>query len=216
MNPVGFIYKAVNRETQEVYIGATTKSIEERIVDHSDKASRNEGSKFQRAIATYGPDAFDWVVIDTANDINGLAKKEKECIIKYNSKEKGLNSDSGGGFKKMVYQYDLESNLICTYDSLMSAASVIGVTKKRISDACLRKSHLLENYYWSYENDFSLNDVRDDRRKSVSQHSLNGEFITKYISVAQASKVSGLSKTCIARVCRGEREFSGGYIWKYN
>ncbi|MCM4172453.1 endonuclease [Arenibacter sp. TNZ] len=215
MSSFGLVYKAVNRETQEVYIGATTKSIKERIVDHINKASRLEGSNFQSAIATYGADAFSWVEIDTANDINELAKKEKDFILKYDSFKNGLNSDSGGGFKKMVYQFDLKGNLISEYDSLTSAASVTGVTNKRISNACLSKTHLLDNNYWSYNENFTIDMAVDDRKKFVCQNTLNGEFIIKYVSVAEASRISGISKTCISRCCRGEREQTGGFLWKY-
>ena len=35
-------------------------------------------------------------------------------------------------------------------------------------------------------------------------------------SVAEASKTSEISKIGIAKVCRGERRSSGGFIWKYN
>ena len=44
------IYKAVNTITDEVYIGATTKSIEERKQDHIQKANKKVGGYFQEAI----------------------------------------------------------------------------------------------------------------------------------------------------------------------
>lgn len=215
-NPVGLIYKAVNKETQEVYIGATTKSLESRIVDHIDKASRKEGSHFQNAIATYGADAFEWVEIDTANDINELAQKEKGYILKYNSIEKGYNSDSGGGFKKIIYQFDLIGNKVAQYDCLESASSVTNVTKKRISNACLSNTHLLSDSYWSYKSAFTIGESKDHRKKQVFKYDLNGNFVAKYKSVADASRSTGLSKTSISRASRGEREQAGGYIWKYN
>lgn len=46
----GIIYKAVNLITNEVYIGATTKSIEERKIDHFQKSDTNNCYKFQNAI----------------------------------------------------------------------------------------------------------------------------------------------------------------------
>ncbi|WP_394345717.1 hypothetical protein [Gelidibacter gilvus] len=39
--------------------------------------------------------------------------------------------------------------------------------------------------------------------------------IAEYESVAEASRQTGISKSCISKVCRGERKQSGGYIWKY-
>ncbi len=40
-------------------------------------------------------------------------------------------------------------------------------------------------------------------------------FEGEYKSVADASKETGISKTCISRACRGERENSGRYRWEY-
>jgi hypothetical protein len=44
---------------------------------------------------------------------------------------------------------------------------------------------------------------------------LEGEFLTEYKSVSEASKLTGCNRTSIAKVCRGERKSCGGYNWKY-
>ncbi len=71
-------------------------------------------------------------------------------------------------------------------------------------------------YYWSYSLTEPYIIPKDLRRKEVMQLDLSGNLIATYQSVAEASKESGVSKTCISQVCRGEREFSGGDVWKYN
>ncbi|WP_258226571.1 NUMOD1 domain-containing DNA-binding protein [Aestuariibaculum sp. M13] len=53
------------------------------------------------------------------------------------------------------------------------------------------------------------------RKKKVVLYSLAGKPLAEFQSVAEASKKTGVSKTCIARCCRGERPHSGGFIWKY-
>jgi hypothetical protein len=55
----------------------------------------------------------------------------------------------------------------------------------------------------------------DIRRKAVNKISLDGNLIDSYESASEASRITGISKTCIARCCRGERESSGGFIWRY-
>lgn len=75
---IHLVYKVTNQVTGEAYIGATTKSIEERKTDHMLKASKGTGSCFQEAIATYRPEDFSWEQIDTANSVNELAEKEKK------------------------------------------------------------------------------------------------------------------------------------------
>lgn len=209
------IYKAQNKHTGEVYIGATTHSIHQRKLDHVERANRGEKGQFQEAIGTYGPEAFAWEQIDTANSSDELAQKEKEYIIKYDSKVNGYNSDAGGGFRKTIHQYSIEDGtLVNTFDSLQSAANAINVTKKAIGNACLGQNKTCNGYVWSYSSTFPIS-LKDERKKKVIQLDLQDNFITKYNSVAEASRQSGISKTCISRVCRGERKDSGGFKWKY-
>ena len=208
------IYKAENIENGFVYVGATTKSLEERIVDHLQKASKGTGSYFQEAIGTYGPEAFTWEQIDTAYNENELAQKEKNYILTYNSVEEGYNSDSGGGIKKTVYQYSKEDgSLVAEYNSLENAANTVSANKKSISNVCLGQNKTCKGFYWSYSDSFTL--PLDLRKRKVLQCDLEGNVIKEYESVSEASRLVDISKTCISRVCRGEREQSGGFLWKY-
>ena len=100
------IYKVLHKASGKVYIGATAKSLEDRIEDHIQKANNGVGSYFQEAIGTYGPEAFTWEQIDTANDPNELAEKEQEYILKYSALEQGFNQDAfRDGFKSRSPEY---------------------------------------------------------------------------------------------------------------
>lgn len=212
------IYRAQNTITGESYIGATTKSIEERKADHLRKSNNGLGSYFQEAIGTYGSYAFTWEQIDTASNINELAEKEAEYIFKYDSFKEGYNSNKGsGGFKKKVYQFNvLTGELLNSYDDLTCAGNAVNATKKSISNVCLHIDKTCKGYYWSYSNTDESYSTSDLRKKEVVQYNLDGDLVKQYISVAEASRISGLSKTCISRCCRDERKQSGGFIWKYS
>ena len=208
------IYNAKNTVTGQYYIGATTSDIESRRKDHEQKADKNVGSMFQEAISTYGAEAFVWSQVDTANSIEDLAEKEKKYILKYDSKNKGYNIDSGGGFQKKVYKYNFKGELIAEFDCLEDAAKTVNATKQGISRACLSVNHTLKGYIWCYVYPFVP--IKDTRKKEVNQYSLEGKFITKYKSVSEASKHTNINKTCISKVCRKERVSAGGYFWGYN
>ncbi len=210
------IYKAENIKNGNVYIGATTKSVEERKHDHIQKANKEYQGKFQEALLSYGIENFKWEEIDTTNSVDALAQKEKEYILKYNSKENGYNSDNGGGFKKTVYQYNIEDRkLINTYDCLENAGNTINATKKQISNVCLNVNNKYKGYYWSYEYKEPFVPKKDLRLKKVIKYSLDNIKLEEYNSVALASKANNIIKTGIARTCRGEQRQSGGFIWKY-
>lgn len=208
------VYKVTNQETEEAYIGITTRSMEERKADHIQKANKGTGGRFQEAIATYGPDAFTFEQIDTANSSNELAEKEKKYILQYDSKENGYNSDSGGGFKKIVYQFNEDGILINSFSSLKEIETALNYDKRRVSTACITAT-LWKGSYWSYSQNNTFKKSTDSRKKKVLQLSIDGKIIAQYNSVAEASKITGVSKTCISRCCRKERISSRGFIWKY-
>lgn len=218
MKNKGIIYKVTHKDSGKTYIGVTTKSIEKRKIDHTERANRGEGQPFAKAIATHGPEAFNWVQIDTATTTNELAQKEKEYVIKYDSKDNGYNLDSGGGIKKTVYQYSIEDGkLIGQYDCLESAANAVCATKQNISAACLGINKSCRGFIWTYSFSSSAlpTKVSDKKKKPVTQLSLDNKVITKYKSIADASRVTGVNKSSIAKVCRLERKQAGGFKWKY-
>lgn len=211
------IYKAKNTFTGETYVGATSRSIEVRKIDHLSKADRGLGSSFQEAIAIYGADAFSWEQIDTASNINELAEKEAENILKFNSFKAGYNQNKGsGGFKKEVYQYSVETGeLLNSYDDLTCAGNAVNATKKSISNVCLHIDKTCKGFYWSYSSTDESYSNSDLRKKEVIQSLLDGTVIFQFLSVAEASRSTGVSKTCISRCCREERDSSGGFLWNY-
>jgi len=213
---VGIIYTVKCKITGKFYIGATTDSIKQRKLDHQERSRRGEQNKFHDAISTFGVDAFNWTQTDTVNSTDELAQKEKEYITKFNSKLDGYNSDSGGGIKKTVYQYNTkDGSLVNLFDSLESAANAVNAYKTCIGNACIGQNKTCKGYYWSYNFSVPFNPNTDLRKKKVNQLSLSDKLIAVYESVAEASKATGISKSCISRVCRGEREKSSGFKWKY-
>lgn len=208
------IYKAQNTITGECYIGATTKTIEERKQDHLQKANTDNGHKFHLAINITGTENFTWEQLDTASNSNELSEKERKYIYDFKAQEEGYNSDCGGGFQKLVYQYNENGTLIETYNSLTEIKETLGIDKQRISNACLN-STMYNGSFWSYRLLEMINIRTDLRVKPVGQYSLSIEIIQNFKSASEASRKTGISKTCITRCCRGEREQSGGFIWNY-
>ncbi|MDC7994039.1 NUMOD1 domain-containing DNA-binding protein [Altibacter sp. HG106] len=210
------IYKSTNIETGMIYVGVTTKNLESRIKDHIQKSNSNKGHYFQEAIGTYGPEAFNWEEIDTTSSRDELAQIEKQYIEQYNSYRNGYNSDSGGGFKKTVYQYSIDDGTLTgSFDCLESAASAVNADKKAISRACLNVNNIYKGFYWSYEYKEPFIPNSDARRKEVIQMDVEGNMIAEYKSVAEASQSTGANRSSIAKCCRGKYKSASGFIWKY-
>jgi group I intron endonuclease len=209
------VYRVQNKQNNKVYIGISEKSLEERKKDHIKKSKKGKSYAFQQAIATHGADAFKWEQIDTATTTDELAKKEKEYILKYNSKEEGYNQSQGGEIQKSVYQYDISTEkLVEKFSNLTDAGAKFNLTKQDLSKVCLSVNKVSNGFVWSYSSTFPIH-IHDNRRKIVQQFSLEGEFINEFKSVSEASKLTGCNKTGIGKVSRRERKSCGGYLWRY-
>jgi group I intron endonuclease len=212
-----FIYKVTNNVNNLVYIGMTTTSIEERKKDHLKKSKKGKSYAFQNAIATYGIDAFKFEQIDTALTTDELAKKEKEYILEYNSKEDGYNLSAGGDVQKSVYQYNISTGvLVNKYSNLTDASATVGLNKQDLSTVCLSVNKASKGFYWTYDYVEKFIPQKDKRRKVVYQYTIQGEFIKEFKSVSEASKETGCNKTGIAKVCRQERLQCGNFKWYYH
>ena len=88
------IYKATNKSNGKVYIGATTKTLKERIHAHY-LSSRNRENPFFNAIRTHGIDGFNWGVVDTAKTKHELLDKEHQWILFYKNVGSVYNVNTG-------------------------------------------------------------------------------------------------------------------------
>lgn len=85
-------------------------------------------------------------------------------------------------------------------------------TKKAVSDANKRR-------IWTEEMRLKISKTIKEKNihnKGVNQYNMNNELIASYKSIKEASEITKISHSCISRVCRGDRNKSGGYIWKFS
>lgn len=87
----GYIYKTTNRINGKVYIGQHKHS-------RYDEKYFGSGTLLKRAIAKYGIENFDNIMIDTCVSKDDMDKKEIKYIKEFNStnNEKGYNLMTGG------------------------------------------------------------------------------------------------------------------------
>lgn len=183
----GFIYKVTNKENGKIYIGQTTRTIEERWNEHTRNAFHDNNleyqNKFHRAIRKYGDGGFIVEEQESfdAPDIEALHKllndAETKWILFYDSKDNGYNSSLGGDYNPMygvrgkdnpcskkVNQYDLQGHYIKTWDSIKDIKRELG-WEGNISKVCsknrlnYRKVTAYKHVWRFYEDEPICNDI---------------------------------------------------------
>lgn len=81
-------------------------------------------------------------------------------------------------------------------------------------------NNMVENLEWC-DSKYNINYGTSIQRKNeatsikVLQRDLNGKLIAEYTNSLEASKITGVERSTIARCCRKERITAGGFIWEY-
>jgi hypothetical protein len=85
------------------YVGQTVNSLERRREIHLFHANRGRRSAFHCALRKYGAEKFDWVVIDSAGNLDELNNKEKHWISLLNTlSPNGYNLTDGGAQPRLT------------------------------------------------------------------------------------------------------------------
>ena len=90
------IYKITNDVNDKIYIGKTTKSLEERIKGHRRALKHGVDYHLYRAMRKYGWEKFHFSVIEECDDIDTLNELESKYIAQFNTIEAGYNMVPGG------------------------------------------------------------------------------------------------------------------------
>lgn len=90
------VYKIANTINDKVYIGVTSRTIEERFQEHKYRIEERNNLHLYQAMKKYGVDKFYIELIDTATTKEEMFEKEKYYIKQYDSYYNGYNLTFGG------------------------------------------------------------------------------------------------------------------------
>lgn len=119
--------------------------------------------------------------------------------------------------RKPVYRYRFDGYFDKKYDYLEQVEED-GFSYKNVSRTCNRITYSCGGYQWSYEYYEKIepyNNIKYHGEKTVYQYSLNGDFITSYISVTEAANKNNLNVKNISKACKTNNSRCGNYMWFY-
>jgi hypothetical protein len=142
----------------------------------------------------------------------------------------------GGGTKrincKRVAQYDLDDNVVQTFNSLQDAANSVNAASQSLSDAIkgIRKNVIFKGFKWKFIDDSGSKKRRDNHTqincKSVNKCDLHDNVLETFVSVSAAAKICNVSRIDMGRYLRGietkitprihERLMLDKFKWKFS
>ncbi len=82
----------------------------------------------------------------------------------------------------------------------------------------IKSDNRVENLEWataSEDTQHAMDTGLYKGKKAVIRYDLKGNELNRYTCAAEAERDTDVSATKIAAVCRGKRQFTGGFVWRY-
>jgi group I intron endonuclease len=122
--------------------------------------------------------------------------------------------------KEVIQQFDLEGNLINTYNTFEEILKMLNITSRTaIKNACKGGQYQAYGFQWRkgyYVNKIEKLPVKKIQGKPIYQIDLiTDEIINEFPNTTFAAKALNISKTSINNCAIGKYKQGGGYKWKY-
>lgn len=238
------IYKITNIVNGKLYIGQTTKTLDERIKNHHNAFVSGKDTHLYRSMRKYGWDKFQFSVIVYASSQDVLNELEEFYIRKYDTVRNGYNMAYGGTVNVMYSE-----SVAKKHDAKMRTKSVrekisksmkLSYAKRGGASAEHRK-HLSDNKKKFYASDrgiaakkkfsetYRLSDEHkaaliESLKKHVDCFDSNGNLVQSFSSVKEAANwyiESVGAKISFKSACAKIKRFSiagellDGYLFVY-
>lgn len=210
------VYKITNSITFDFYIGCTKYSIAHRFKQHVNK-SKYSKTKFHQSIKKYGEESFELEVLYVAKYILEMYMMEALYIeycqaniarFPYGS---GLNLSDGGEYPPSNFKSPRSQSHKDNLSKANLGKKLSDEHKKKLSEAHKGKKHSDEHILKCVKSRMK----NGKTRKPVSCYEFNGTLVATYESGVHAEKETGINRSHISQVCKGKRNQTGGFIWKY-
>lgn len=213
---MSYIYKITNLCNGRMYIGQTTKELDERWKGHlrDSRKSRCKNRPLYAAINKYGAGSFKIESVEEIDNHDLLFEREIFWIDYYDTFRNGYNATQGGSGKSTLDYgtiYETYRQMEC---NLHNTAIHLGIDEGHASKVvrALSGKEKLNNpfsggkrinmFYPSGDYAKTFPSSREAARYLINECGLN------------AKNEGGYSSHIIA-ACKGKRKMANGFIWKY-
>lgn len=211
---MSYVYKITNDVNGKMYIGQTSRTLEERFDEHLSELNkkRSIGRPLYDAMRKYGIAHFH---IDFIEETDKPKEREVYWIEYYGTFKNGYNATLGGD-GKLYIDYDLVVETYKRVGNMIDTAKMLGICVDSVSDILDSRN----------EQHRSSTDVLIDKYgKVVNMFDLNGTYLRTFATAYDAgryliqNKLTNCKlttiKTHIVEVCKGKRKSAARFTWSY-
>ena len=206
------IYVITNNINNKKYIGKScnlNRRLRHHQVDTFNPNSMEYNTVIHKAIRKYGVSNFSFEILEECKE-EDLDSREIYWIKKYKTYGKGYNMTYGGEGKSKIDKSEV-FNLWAKGLSVSAIAKQMGHSKSSIirileNDSTYSREESVKRGY------LTSSIVNGDR---ISQYSLNGEIISTYDSIAEASRITDVPRHIIYTSLKDHKVNPNGFIWEY-
>lgn len=202
-----YIYKITNCYNGKVYIGKTSRTVQQRWQEHCRERLRHIDRPLYRAINKYGIDLFSIEEIEKVDSDEMACEREKYWIEYYGSFKVGYNATVGGDGKSYV-DYDKIEGLYHQGKTIKEVASILKYDRKTVQKVV----DIL-----GFSKEFrAKRRIESISKMVVMKNKTNNEILEVFESIEAAYRyLNKQSSGHIAAVCAGKRQSAYGYKWEY-
>ena len=123
--------------------------------------------------------------------------------------------------KVPVNQYDLDGNLIATFDSITDAAIAVGGGEPLINGCCSGKTNTAYGFKWArvgeelHARAKEVTQVNQHDGNHVIQFDMDGNEVARFKSLSEAERQTGIERDRIGDCCHGGLDSYGGFKWEF-
>lgn len=118
--------------------------------------------------------------------------------------------------KKKLFAFDLNKNLLGEFDSVEDAATYFNIGKRGIEFSIMKGNIVNKRYIFSREPKIdNVKQYKERDKKKIYQFDINGSLIKVWDKGQDIKDSLGIDLAGIRKVCLGQRNNAGGFIWSY-
>lgn len=171
---------------------------------------------FHNAVLKYGVSAFYRTTLKVFNNLEDALDLESWLVTDdFVKRTDTYNMIIGGScppiLNKKIYQFDLNGNLIKSWDSIKSIINFYKINKDRIWMA-IKDQRSFDNCYWSYINKININNYRLSSRGYVFQYNSDGNLLNTFESASIAALKLDINRDAIVNAIFNRTKCNGYYF----